>query len=151
MYRQTLTLVHGEQLYTDLLHHIRRDVDLTAAMWADAESRPGELDVPDTHWPVALTGAGTPAAWCAARIEHDGTLKCHSNYEVRQHRGHGLYEDAYHARHRDVILAYRRLAVTYLFHQPIALHEANGWHRTGLTNHGPTGNQWWELRRPERR
>jgi hypothetical protein len=48
MYREAITLAHGEQLYTDLLARIRRDADQVAAMWADAESVPDELDVPGT-------------------------------------------------------------------------------------------------------
>jgi hypothetical protein len=149
MYREAITLVHGEQLYTDLLDRIQDDGELVAAMWADAESRPGELDQPGTHWSVLLLEDGTPAAWCAARIE-DGTLKCHSNYEVRAWRGRRLYEDAYHARHRDVVRPYGLPAVTYLFDAPIGLHEAHGWRRTGQTGTGVTGHQWWELRRPGR-
>jgi hypothetical protein len=147
MYRLAITLIHGEQLYTDLLACVRRDGDLVAAMWADAEGDPDELDVPGTHWSAALAEDGTPAAWCAARVQDDGTLKCHSNYEVRAWRGLGLYQDAYHARHRDVVRAYGRPAVTYLFAQPIGLHDANGWHRTGLTGVGATGHRWWQLRR----
>jgi hypothetical protein len=142
------TLVHGEQLYTDLLAEIRRDRALVAAMWADAECRPDELDVPGTHWTVALTEDGTPAAWCAARILDDGALRCHSNYEARPHRGRGLYEAAYHARHDNVVRAYGKPAVTYLFLQPIGLHEARGWYRTGETGPGERGfRRWWQLRR----
>lgn len=50
MTRQTFlaveTVIHGEQLYTNLLDGIRQDRVLMAAMWDDAESRPEELDVP---------------------------------------------------------------------------------------------------------
>lgn len=141
------TLIHGEQLYTDLLARLRTDDTLDAAMWSDAESRPDELDVPGTHWTVCLTEDGTPAAWCAAHIAN-ATITCHSNYETRPHRERGLYEAAFHGRHRDVLLAYRLPAVTYLFAQPIALHEASGWYRTGLTGVGEVGHQWWQLRRP---
>ena len=116
-------------------------------MWEDAESRPGELDEPGTSWTVALV-AGEPAAWCAARVLDDGTLKCHSNYEVRAHRGLGLYEAAYRARHTNVVEWSGRPAVTYLFEQPIALHEADGWLRTGVSGPGELeGHTWWELRR----
>jgi hypothetical protein len=142
------TLIHGDQLYTDLLARVRRDDGLTAAMWADAESRPGELDVPGTHWTVAIIEDGTPAAWCAARITDDGVIKCHSNYERPGHRGRGLYDLAYHARHQNVVRAYSLPAVTYLFAGPIGLHEADGWRRTGLEGDGETGgHRWHELRR----
>lgn len=147
MYSVSETLTYGEQLYADLLARIRDDRDLVAAMWADAECRPDELDIAGTHWTVTLTDDGTPAAWCAARIQDDGVIKCHSNYETRAWRGCGLYEDAYHARHRDVILAYQRPALTYLFAQPIGLHEASGWRLTGKTGAGTLRHQWWELRR----
>ncbi|MET0426298.1 MAG: hypothetical protein ABW046_20685 [Actinoplanes sp.] len=141
------TVVHGEQLYADLLDRVRQDDALVAAMWADAESHPDELDVPGTHWTVSLTEDGTPAAWAAARII-DCVIKCHSNYETRRYRGCGLYEAAHYGRHRDVILAYKMPAVTYLFEQPITLHEANGWHRTGVTGTGENeSHRWWELQR----
>jgi hypothetical protein len=143
-----MTLIHGERLYTELLADISRDDRLVAAMWADAESRPDELDIPETHWTVTLLEDGTPAAWCAARFQDDGVLKCHSNYEVRAYRGRGLYEAAFHARHNNVVLAYKRPAVTYLFSDPIALHETRGWRCIGATGHGELdGHQWWELRR----
>ncbi len=147
LWTETLILSHGEQLYTTLLDRLRADLDVVAAMWDDAESRPDELDQPHTIWSVVVLEDGAPAAWCAATIRDDGTIKCHSNYETRAWRDHGLYADAYQARHRHVVLAYGVPAVTYLFAQPIGLHEADGWTRTG--QHGPgvlPGHHWWELR-----
>lgn len=143
-----VTLTHGDDLYTTLLQRIRADTDLVAAMWADAESTPDELDVPGNRWTVTLVD-GDPAGWCAARTTNSGRLKCHSNYAVRAHRGHGHYEAAYHARHRDVVAPTGLLAVTYLFDYPIPLHEADGWRRTDLTGPGALpDHQWWELHRP---
>jgi hypothetical protein len=127
MYLAVETLSHGEQLYTDLLDRIRRDADLVSRMWTEAESAPDELDVPGTQWTVAITEAGEPAAWCAATIDRAGQLVCHSNYEVPANRGRGLYAAAYDARHRDVLLKYKRAAITYLFPEPIPLHLASGW------------------------
>ncbi|XVU24237.1 hypothetical protein ACQPZJ_44575 [Actinoplanes sp. CA-054009] len=140
------------QLYTDLLARIRQDSDLVAAMWADAESHPDELDVPGTYWTVMLLEDGTPAAWCAATFQDDATIKCHSNYEVTAYRGHGLYEDTYYTRHYQVIKRFGLEAVTYLFEQPLALHEKHGWRRTGPRRPGKiAGHWWWELRRePDR-
>lgn len=140
------TLIHGEQLYTHLLAHIRADQGLIDAMWADAESRIDELDQPDTHWTVTLLDDGTPAAWCAASIRDDGTIKAHSNYEVPAHRGRGLYELAHHRRHRDVLLAYKRPAISYLFPQPVALHEMTGWRTTGTGGNGEiAGHRWVQM------
>lgn len=145
--REVVTLTHGDERFTDLLYLIRDDPALQNAMWADAESSPWELAEPGTRWSIALD-AGQPAAWCAARELPDGTLKCHSNYEVDAFRGEGLYEAAYRARHDAVVAPAGRPAVTYLFEQPIALHEADGWQRTGLTGEGEVaGHTWWELRR----
>ncbi len=140
-----VTLTHGERFYDDLLRVVRGDRALVEAMWADAESSPAELDVPGTEWSVVLLGDGTPVAWCAARVDAEGVLKCHSNYEVRAWRGNGFYEAAYRARHRQVVGACGLPAVTYLFSEPIALHEADGWYRTGLE--GVSGHRWWQLRR----
>ncbi len=143
---QTTTLVHGDPDYTRLLTTIRRDPRLVAAMWDDAESRPDELDVPGTRWSVVHTG-GSLAAWCAARVT-GGVLKCHSNYEVREHRGGEAYEYAYRARHHATVAQSDLPSITYLFRRPIHLHEPDGWKPTGATGTGPTGHQWWELRRP---
>jgi hypothetical protein len=143
---RVITLMHGSSAYARLLEQIRQDSELVAAMWSDAESHPDELDVPGTFWTITVDG-GRPAAWCAARVV-DGVLKCHSNYEVRACRGRGLYEAADRARHQRVVLPLAVPAVTYLFAQPIGLHEADGWHRTGLTGPGALDDhQWWELRR----
>lgn len=145
---QAVTLVHGGSRYARLLHQIGQDSALVAAMWAHAESRPEELDMPGTSWTVVLAD-GVPAAWCAARVQADGTLKCHSNYEVPAYRGRGLYEAAYRARHLQVIQPSDLEAVTYLFPEPIDLHEEDGWYRTGAKGPGELdGHQWWELRRP---
>lgn len=117
-------------------------------MWADAESRPDELDVPGTRWTVALAGGGL-AAWCAASPA-GGVLRCHSNFEVPAYRGRGLYGRAYRERHRAVVLPCGLLAVTYLFAQPIGLHEADGWVRTGVSGVSFAAGEphaWWELRR----
>jgi hypothetical protein len=147
MRHQVVTLAHGQPEYADLLDRIRQDDDLVARMWADAESRPNELDVPGTRWSVALVGDGMPAAWCAARIDGD-ILKCFCNYEVPAYRDHGLYEAVYRERHDAVVVPTGLPAVTYLFSGPIPLHEADGWYRTGPNDRGELdGHWWWELRR----
>ncbi|MEU8185994.1 hypothetical protein [Micromonospora carbonacea] len=141
-----VTLRHGEAQYADLLDTIRADTWLVGRMWVDAESQPDELDRPGTVWCVALVD-GVPAAWCAATPD-GAALRAHSNYEHPHHRERGLYAAAYAQRHRDVVQPSRLPALTYLFAQPIPLHEGNGWQRTGT--HGPGevgGNWWWELHR----
>ncbi|TDC63868.1 hypothetical protein E1258_09485 [Micromonospora sp. KC207] len=139
-------LEHGRQEYAWLLGSIRADPWLVARLWADAESTPDELDRPGTVWCVALVG-GAPAAWCAATPD-GAALRAHSNYEHPHHRGQGLYEAVYARRHRDVVQPARLPAVTYLFAQPIPLHEADGWQRTGVEGPGEVdGNWWWELSR----
>lgn len=144
---QVVTLTHEQPEYGQLLDLIRADPPLVARMWADAESQPAELDQPGTWWTVALVD-DAPAAWCAARPAGD-VLYCHSNYEHPRHRGRGLYAAAYRERHRHVIQPAGLDAVTYLFEQPIPLHEADGWQRTGPTGDGKvSGHRWWELRRP---
>lgn len=144
---EVVTLVHGTERYAGLLSGLWENMPLVSAMWADTESRPADLDEPGTSWTVVLV-AGELAAWCAARVIPNGTLKCHSNYEVRAHRGHGRYEAAYQARHTAVVESFAGPAVTYLFEQPIGLHEADGWTRTGASGPGEVeGHTWWELRR----
>ncbi|MFG1846788.1 hypothetical protein [Micromonospora carbonacea] len=140
------TLEHGQQEYAWMLNAIRADAWLVGRMWVDAESTPDELDQPGTVWSVVLVD-GAPAAWCAATPDA-GALRAHSNYEHPRHRGRGLYAAAYAQRHRDVIRTSGVPAVTYLFAQPIPLHEADGWHRTSAQGPGEVdGHWWWELRR----
>jgi hypothetical protein len=146
---QVVTLTHGQPQYADLLDQIRQDPTLAARMWADAESRPDELDLPGTWWSVALVWdehRWVPAAWCAARVE-DGALRAFCNYEVPAWRNLDLYADAYRERHHAVLVPSGLPAVTYLFPEPIALHEADGWERTGREGSGELDGHWWsELR-----
>jgi hypothetical protein len=141
-----VTLTHGTRRYSALLDQIREDADLVVAMWRDGEHLPLELDVPGTQWSIALVD-GVPAAWCAATVT-DGVLTCHSNYERPGHRGHGLYRLAYRERHRTVIAPAGLDAVTYLFADPIELHQADGWTLTGREGSGVLpDHHWYELRR----
>lgn len=140
-----LTLHYGDPRYVDLLDRIRTDRWLVNRMRQDADSGPDELDVPGTTWVVAVVD-GQPAAWCAA-TPTEGTLKCHSNYEHPRHRGRGLYAAAYRQRHRDVVQPAELPGLTYLFAQPIRLHEADGWRQTGVAGVSGQGHRWWELRR----
>lgn len=140
------TLAHGQPEYAALLDRIRADEWLVGRMWVDAESTPDELDVPGTWWTVVVVD-GAPAAWCAARLDGDA-LRCHSNYEHPAHRGRGLYAAAYRERHQTVVAPAAVPAVTYLFAQPIPLHERDGWRRTGEQGPGRLPDHWWwELRR----
>jgi hypothetical protein len=142
----TRTLVHGQREYTDLLADLTATPGLVEAMWDEAESRFGELDEPGTLWTVAFTRDGRAGAWCAATVLGGGQIKCHNNYEPGPYRGQGLYEAAHRARHRDVLVKLGLPAVTYLFRDPIPLHEKHGWRTTGV--HAPgelAGHHWWEL------
>jgi hypothetical protein len=148
MDHQVITLARGQPEYADLLDQIRQDPALVNAMREHAESCPDELDRPGTWWTVAIVD-GAPAAWCAARVDA-GELRCHSNYEHPGYRGHGLYAAAYRERHDTVVEPSNLAAVTYLFSQPIGLHESDGWYRTGVSGVSTDASQaheWWELRR----
>lgn len=145
----------GDSLYEDLLGQIRNDPALLARMWDDAESHLDEA--PGKVWSVAAVtdhrGRWTPAAWAAA-IEQteDGrpVLKCCNNYERPGYRGHGAYAAAYAHRHTTIVAPSHLPGVTYLFRQPIGLHEADGWYRTGVqgvSTEAAQSHEWWELRR----
>lgn len=145
-----VTLTHGTRRYTALLGQVRDNAGLVVAMWRDAEHLPLELDVPGTQWSIALVD-GVPAAWCAATIT-DGILTCHSNYERPGYRGRGLYPLVYRERHRTVIAPAGLNAITYLFADPIQLHQTDDWVFTGREGDGVLpGHHWYELRRPGRR
>lgn len=142
------TVQIGDDDY-ERLGRIRDDEQLLADMWRDAEHVLDEH--PGKRWTVVSVG-GMPVAWAAATVvDADGqeVLRCSDNYE---RRGLGrvahLYRVAYRRRHETIVAAVGLPAVTYLFEQPIALHEADGWTRTGLTGTSDLGHQWWELRRP---
>ncbi|WP_431728555.1 hypothetical protein [Verrucosispora sp. TAA-831] len=149
------TAAHGTVRFAVLLAGLRADTALVEQFWADAEGTPDELDVPGTMWSVVVLRDGSRwgalAAWAAARVDGD-MLKCFASYEVPgAGRERGLYRDAYRERHRAVVLPCRRPAVTYLFAQPVPLHEADGWRRTGVSGTssepGIPSHAWWELRR----
>lgn len=81
-----------------------------------------------------LGGRLWPAAWAGYRIEGTGdnaVLRCCNNYVHRGFRNHDpeLYAEAYHARHEQIVTTCGLPAVTYLFPEPIALHETDGWVR----------------------
>ena len=136
----------GDERYEDLIGQIRADAE------HELDEQPGKA------WAVvAVEGHGrwVPAAWAAATVEPGPggpVLRCSDNYERRgPGRLHGLYPIAYRHRHETVVAPSRLPGLTYLFAQPIGLHEADGWHRTGLTGTsrqpGIEPHQWWELRR----
>ncbi|MCX5070897.1 hypothetical protein OOJ91_34175 [Micromonospora lupini] len=140
----------GDSRYEELLGQIRTDQLLLAQMWADAEHRLDER--PDKVWSVAIVHDGrgwVPAAWAAAVAEAD-VLRCSDNYERHGYRGRDLYAAAYAHRHATVVQPSGLPGETYLFAQPIPLHEADGWHRTGLSGvsvEAAEPHQWWQLRR----
>jgi hypothetical protein len=151
---QVVTVSLGDLRYEDVIGQVRADTALRAQIWADAEheleEQPGKL------WTVALVwqeDRWVPAAWCAVRAV-DGVLVCSDNYERRgPGRALGLYRAAYEQRHTTIIEPTPLPAMTYLFAEPIPLHEADGWYRTGLSGTsrrpGIHPHDWWELcRRP---
>lgn len=139
----------GDDSYEPLISQIRTDEQLRADMWRDAEHDLQEQ--PDKRWTIVVVN-GAPVAWAAATIEdQDGqrVLRCSDNYERRGiGRVAGLYRVAYRHRHQRIVAPSGLPGLTYLFEQPIALHEADGWVRTGATDLSDAGHRWWELRRP---
>lgn len=141
----------GHPLYEELIGQIRSDRRLLDEMWADGEHRLEEA--PDKIWTV-VSIVGAPVAWASARPggAHDGRfLYCGDNYERRGvGRRRALYQVAYRHRHNTVIVPAGVPAHTFLFAQPIPLHEADGWRKTGQTGvsrqEGLDPHEWWELR-----
>lgn len=149
---ESITVSHGSWAYEYLLSAIRSNRALAHWLDQDAESKVGELDAPGTTWSVVyLRGERPePVAWAAARHLPDGNLKGCCNYVRRDYRrediGVDLYRQAYMLRHRDVISKHAGPQETYLFAQPIPLHEADGWRKTGESGPGKyPGNHWWRL------
>jgi hypothetical protein len=104
-------------------------------------------------------GLLVPAAWAGYRIEDEAgrvVLRCCNNYVRREFRGRtpDLYAVAYRARHDRVVRRFGLHAVTYLFPEPIPLHEADGWVRdtsaggSGTSRARPDGelHHWQRLR-----
>ncbi|GGM27305.1 hypothetical protein GCM10011608_10080 [Micromonospora sonchi] len=147
---EVVNVAPGHRRYEELIGQIRANPALLARMWADAEHRLDEP--PGKTWTVATVlydGRWIPAAW-AACIEQDGLLRCCDNYEHPGWRGHGLYAAAYRHRHATIVAPSRLPAITYLFAQPIPLHEADGWYRTGvrgISTAAGVEHEWWEMRR----
>lgn len=137
-------LRQGDERYEEVIGQLQGP-GLAAEMYADAEHRLGEA--PGKLWCFVLVD-GAAAAWCAAQ-DLGGVLVCSDNYERRgAGRQQHLYPLAYAARHETVVAPWAGPAVTFLFPEPIALHEADGWRKTGSTGPGEVaGHTWWELRR----
>jgi hypothetical protein len=138
---------HGNPRYEAVVAELTAE-PLASQWWQDAESYHED----GISYMVAMaadeSGQLAPAAWAGWRVV-DGILKCCNNYE-RQGIGRRdeLYRLAYRARHRQIVAPWRGPAVTYLFPEPIGLHLADGWYRTGVTGPGElAGHVWWELRR----
>lgn len=146
----------GDPGYERLLGPVRDNTDLLTRMWADAESRLDEH--PDKIWAVAMITNDhirrpVAAAWAAAiEIDHQGQrmLRCCNNYEVPRWRGRGLYELVYRHRHDHIIAGSPLPAITWIFDQPRALHQADGWAVTGTgISRLPNIDEhpWYEMRR----
>ncbi len=120
-------------MYDDFVSMVLRGEPLRTQWWTDAESE----HEAGTSYIVATapsrSGPMIAAAWAGYIIRPDGVLKCCNNYVVHGFRGqdypHDLYARAYRVRHRDVVLRLGAPAETYLFPEPIPLHEADGWVR----------------------
>lgn len=141
----------GHPRYNSLIGQIRTDAELREQMWRDAEHRLEES--PGKIWSLAIVREGdrwSPVAWAAARTE-SGVLLCSDNYERRGYRDRGLYAAAYAHRHATVVLPSGLPARTYIFAQPRALHEADGWASTGLSGTSDAAgipHEWFEMDRP---
>lgn len=142
---EILTLTPDHPRYVEIIAHFAAE-PLATQWWSDAESR----HEPGVSYALVLAD-DVPAAWAGWIVtEIDGiwTLKCCSNYERRgAGRERGLYALAYNHRHRATVAPSALAAVTYLFPEPIELHEADGWTRTGLADLSDDGHDWAELRR----
>jgi len=145
---EILTLTPGRPRWDQLVSGILADDGLVEQMWADAEHEPA--DYLGATLSMVLVD-GIPAAWAGSIVQEISgvlTLKCRLNYERRgAGRDLGLYALAYEHRHRTVVAPSVLPQITYLFAAPIALHEADGWRRTGHAGMSDQGHRWWELRR----
>jgi hypothetical protein len=113
----------GTESHANLMVHLRTE-PLASEWWADAESEADD----DASYVVVYAAGRVPTAWAGFKVE-GGVLRCVDNYERRGYRGRGLYECAYRWRHERVVVPLQLPAETYLFPEPIALHEADGWVR----------------------
>lgn len=120
------TFEPGSPGYTDLLDALCAE-PLRTQWWHDAES----AVEPGTTYVVAY-GSGDNnlfgmAAWAGLRIS-DGVVRCCDNYVRRGFRGRGFYESVYWVRHQ-ILAGFGMPGETFLFPEPILLHEAGGWVR----------------------
>jgi hypothetical protein len=153
---EVVTVQLGDDRYEQVLGQIRADRQLLDEVWSDSETR--LVEQPGKMWVVVLA-SGVPAAWAAAYVEeHIGpagaeiVLRCTDSYERRgPGRDLGLYLLAYRRRHEVLVAPSRLPGLTFLYRQPMALHEADGWYRTGVHDvsrePGLDEHPWWQLRR----
>lgn len=131
--------------HADLMQHLRAE-PLRTDWWADAESEADE----HATYVVAYAAGRIPVAWAGFKVEGD-VLRCVDNYERRGYRDRGLYESVYRWRHEKVVLRLRMPAYTFLYPEPIPLHEADGWVRdpecVGVSQAHPGGpdHHWQRL------
>lgn len=122
------------------------EIDMTTAehagkIWWLAIAAPGV----DTH--AGPVPSPRVIAWCAAWPSQDSRyqIECGHNYERRGlGREAGAYRHVFAAR-QTWLIEQRPTAVTYIFDQPVELHEAAGWTRTGLHRMSTHGHHWQQL------
>lgn len=118
-------------------------------IWEDAEidmRREVHAD-PRKRWWLAVDD-GELLAMCAAWLNDEGRMECGHNYEFRG-RGRQIssYRRVFGAR-QAWILRHRYNCVTYIFDQPVALHEEAGWRRIkpyDLADVSEHGHHWQHL------
>lgn len=156
MYFNVRNIEPGDPRLDEFLDHLAEPT-LKSDLWEDAEHVILPELIPNRVWTVVEVRENArfvPVAWAASyEIDVEGirTLRCSDNYERRGvGRDYGLYRVAYRHRHRTVVLPSGLPGLTYLYEQPIALHEADGWVRTGYcgtSREAKEPHDWWELRR----
>lgn len=148
---ETITLTPDHPRYAEITALLQA-MPLAEQWWCDAESQHED----GVSYAMVLDD-DVPAAWAGWEVR-GGVLHCVSSYERRGHgRALGLYALAYAHRHREVVVDWTGPAVTYLYEQPIPLHEADGWRKSGAVEGvdygtsdepGVPPHRWWRLIRP---
>ncbi len=146
-----VTFTCVDPMFETVFGPVFEDQALCGYIKSDAEhvmSRTRQTSDPDKRWWVVVSPAGEALAWCAAWAMNSDprTIMCGENYERRGlGRELAVYPLAFAARQEWLIKQPITNAVTYIFRQPIELHEAAGWCKTGATATSHHEHQWWEL------
>jgi hypothetical protein len=144
---EVLIVQLGDPRYEEVLGRLRADRALLELMRVQAGF--DLVEHPEKVWIIAVDPTGQPLAWCAYEPSDEPGIdvKCVDSCERPECWDEDVYLVVYTARH-ELIRQHR--AVTYIYPEPVELHETDGWAVTGTgisREPGMPERRWYRLAR----